>query len=187
MYFWQVYCLLHFQNFTINYWIEKGADRRKLIMGLPMYGQTFSLADSTRHDMNSPTYGPGLAGEYTRAGGFLAYYEVPTVSRNLSTINSELKLTWLRLWFFRFVINSVKNHIPLFGMPREEGVHMRISATNGSASMMFLLWSKRYVCIRVELFKTGRCKPFETGVHQLRTNDRHFYIDIACPWVVNVI
>nr|QDA39872.1 chitinase 4 [Phenacoccus solenopsis] len=63
-------------NFTINYWIEKGADRRKLIMGIPLYGQTFSLADANKHDLNAPSYGPGQAGEYTRAGGFLAYYEI---------------------------------------------------------------------------------------------------------------
>ena len=41
-----------------------------------MYGQSFSLADASEHGLNSKTYGPGQAGEFTRAGGFLAYYEV---------------------------------------------------------------------------------------------------------------
>jgi GH18 family chitinase len=35
-------------NFTMNYWVEKGADKKKLVMGMPMYGQSFSLADKTR-------------------------------------------------------------------------------------------------------------------------------------------
>jgi chitinase len=63
-------------NFTINYWIEKGADPRKLILGMPMYGQSFSLAERSNTGLNSPTYGGGEAGEDTRARGFLSYYEV---------------------------------------------------------------------------------------------------------------
>lgn len=54
-------------NFTVNYWIEKGADSRKLVLGMPMYGQSFSLAESNRHGLNSPTYGGGEAGDATRA------------------------------------------------------------------------------------------------------------------------
>ncbi|XP_017154888.1 probable chitinase 10 [Drosophila miranda] len=63
-------------NFSINYWLESGADRKKLIMGMPMYGQSFSLAQSSDHQLNAPTYGGGEAGEATRARGFLAYYEI---------------------------------------------------------------------------------------------------------------
>lgn len=63
-------------NFSINYWIEKGADRRKIIMGMPFYGQSFQLKDQNEHGLNAPAYGPGQAGEFTRAGGFLAFYEV---------------------------------------------------------------------------------------------------------------
>lgn len=44
-------------NYTINYWIEKGAEPRKLVLGMPMYGQSFSLAESKRNTLNSPTYG----------------------------------------------------------------------------------------------------------------------------------
>lgn len=63
-------------NFSINYWIANGADRKKLVMGMPMYGQSFSLAQNTDYHLNAPTYGGGQAGEATRARGFLAYYEI---------------------------------------------------------------------------------------------------------------
>ncbi|XP_028131818.1 probable chitinase 10 [Diabrotica virgifera virgifera] len=63
-------------NYTMNYWIEKGADRKKLVMGMPTYGQSFSLSDNKNHGLNVPTYGGGEAGEETRARGFLAYYEI---------------------------------------------------------------------------------------------------------------
>lgn len=63
-------------NFTINYWIQKGADPRKLILGMPTYGQSFSLGDRNNNGLNALTYGGGEAGEDTRARGFLSYYEV---------------------------------------------------------------------------------------------------------------
>ncbi|RXG74038.1 putative chitinase 3 [Armadillidium vulgare] len=62
-------------NYTINYFIEKGANPKKLIMGMPMYGQSFSLTKMDNTGLNSPAR-KGQAGEYTRAAGFLAYYEI---------------------------------------------------------------------------------------------------------------
>ena len=44
-------------NFTMHYWVEKGADKAKLVMGMPMYGQSFSLGDKTRQaDTNTFLY-----------------------------------------------------------------------------------------------------------------------------------
>lgn len=63
-------------NFSINYWIQEGAPARKVIMGIPMYGQSFSLADNKVHGLNAQTYGGGEAGAATRSRGFLAYYEI---------------------------------------------------------------------------------------------------------------
>ena len=64
-------------NYTMHYWAEKGADKRKLMMGMPMYGQAFSLASAAANQgLNAPAPGRGQAGEFTRAGGFLAYYEI---------------------------------------------------------------------------------------------------------------
>ena len=68
-------CYLFCQNYTINYWISKGADRKKLIMGIPLYGQAFTLKKPDNPGLNSPG-AKGQAGEFTRAAGFLAYYEV---------------------------------------------------------------------------------------------------------------
>ena len=64
-----------FQNFTMNYWNEKGADKKKLIMGMPMYGQTFTLNSPTPTGLGIPG-GKGIAGEFTKQEGFTAYYEV---------------------------------------------------------------------------------------------------------------
>lgn len=63
-------------NFSMNYWIEQGAPSRKLIMGMPLYGQSFTLSDAKSNGLNAHAPGPGTAGEFTRAAGFLAYYEI---------------------------------------------------------------------------------------------------------------
>ena len=43
---------------------------------MPMYGQSFTLSDTKSTGLNQPTAGGGEAGRYTKARGFLAYYEV---------------------------------------------------------------------------------------------------------------
>lgn len=63
-------------NYTMHYWAQLGADKKKLIMGMPMYGQSFTLSNPSNNGLNAPTSGGGQAGEYTRASGFLAYYEI---------------------------------------------------------------------------------------------------------------
>jgi chitinase len=45
-------------------------------MGMPLYGQSFTLADANHNGLNAKAPGPGQAGEFTRAAGFLAYYEI---------------------------------------------------------------------------------------------------------------
>lgn len=71
----------------MNYWISLGAHPRKLVMGMPFYGQSFTLgtswdtsadllANKDKKDLNVPARAGGQAGEYTRSAGFLSYYEV---------------------------------------------------------------------------------------------------------------
>lgn len=43
---------------------------------MPLYGQSFTLETVYNNGLNSKASGPGQAGEFTRAPGFLAYYEI---------------------------------------------------------------------------------------------------------------
>ncbi|CAF0850254.1 unnamed protein product [Brachionus calyciflorus] len=63
-------------NFTINYYIQKGAPRDKINIGLATYGRSFKLVNSNENQIGSPSNGPGSAGEFTREAGFLASYEI---------------------------------------------------------------------------------------------------------------
>lgn len=107
----------------MHYWMEKGASRKKLVLGMPMYGQSFALADTTQRGLNAQAYGPGEAGEFTRAGGFLAYYEVGQIMRfgaglafclSLAAPSSDPILRLIRAPSLPFcrgqICDSVKHH-----------------------------------------------------------------------------
>lgn len=59
-----------------NLWVKMGAPKEKLVIGMPTYGRSFTLADPSKHGPNSPASGGGKEGIYTKESGFLAYYEI---------------------------------------------------------------------------------------------------------------
>lgn len=56
--------------------MKLGADRSKLIVDIPMYGQTYRLTNPNEYGLGAPSAGPGTAGEFTRQPGMLSYYEI---------------------------------------------------------------------------------------------------------------
>lgn len=73
---------MQLQNFTMEYLVTKGAPRNKLLLGIPFYGQSFTLSKSGNHKIKAPSAGPGDAGEHTEQPGMLAYYEICNKIRN---------------------------------------------------------------------------------------------------------
>ncbi|KAK4874891.1 hypothetical protein RN001_014251 [Aquatica leii] len=69
-------------DYAANLWVKLGAPKEKLIIGMPTYGRSFTLASLDRYKVNSPASGGGKEGVYTKEGGFLAYYEVCEMLRN---------------------------------------------------------------------------------------------------------
>uniref|UniRef100_A0A8D8USC8 Probable chitinase 3 n=1 Tax=Cacopsylla melanoneura TaxID=428564 RepID=A0A8D8USC8_9HEMI len=80
-----------------NMWVRLGAPKEKLIIGMPTYGRTFTLANPEVWKVNSPATGGGKAGEYTKESGFLAYYEVCEMLRNGASYvwDDEMKVPYL--------------------------------------------------------------------------------------------
>lgn len=65
---------------SMNYWIRQGIPVSKLIVGIPFYGQSFTLAaPATTRDQAAigvKARGAGLPGPYTQQAGMLAYHEI---------------------------------------------------------------------------------------------------------------
>ncbi|XP_060083630.1 chitotriosidase-1-like [Ylistrum balloti] len=64
------------QNAAVQYWISRGAPPHKLVMGLALYGRSFTLASPTNVELGAAITGGGTPGEYTGEVGYLGYYEV---------------------------------------------------------------------------------------------------------------
>jgi len=61
---------------TIKFYLRNGASRDKLVLGIPTYGRSYTLANPDAHEISSPATGPGEQGAGTKEDGYLAYYEI---------------------------------------------------------------------------------------------------------------
>lgn len=67
-------------DYAVGYMLRLGAPAKKLVMGIPTFGRTFTLT-SSEAGVGAPTSGPGIAGQFTKEEGILAYYEICTFLR----------------------------------------------------------------------------------------------------------
>lgn len=63
----------------MNVWVQKGANKKKLNLGLAFYAKTFTLKDPNQHGLGAPAIGIGRL-ENTTEAGFLLYNEVCVLS-----------------------------------------------------------------------------------------------------------
>jgi chitinase len=59
-------------NQSVNFWLAKGLDRNKLIVGLPTYGHTFTLTNVYNTKLGAPASSYGRVGDV----GFATYSEI---------------------------------------------------------------------------------------------------------------
>ncbi|XP_054269943.1 uncharacterized protein LOC128991185 isoform X1 [Macrosteles quadrilineatus] len=63
-------------DYTVKHYLKLGADRDKLVLGIPTYGRSYTLFNPDSTDIGAPADGPGEQGDATREKGYLAYYEI---------------------------------------------------------------------------------------------------------------
>ena len=100
-------------EWVVNYWLEKGAPREKLILGIPTYGRTFLLSSSSKSTPGSSAKGTGNAGRFTREAGFLSFYEIcEKIKRNWTRVyDKEQKVPYIYKkteWVSYDDVNSIK-------------------------------------------------------------------------------
>ncbi|XP_051004163.1 chitotriosidase-1 [Acomys russatus] len=61
---------------AVQLWLQKGTPASKLILGMPTYGRSFTLASSSDSRVGAPATEAGTPGPYIKEKGVLAYFEV---------------------------------------------------------------------------------------------------------------
>lgn len=74
-------------DYAVRYWLSKGAPPSKLIMGIPLYGRSFTLSDDSYNGMMAPAPRPGNPGPITQSAGIMSYNEICLESH-----------TWTKHW-----------------------------------------------------------------------------------------
>ncbi|XP_077190703.1 chitotriosidase-1-like [Paroedura picta] len=99
---------------AVQYWKNNGAPAEKIVLGIPLYGQTFTLS-STQTGPNAPASGPGTPGTFTRQAGFLAYYEICVFKQGATTkVIPEQKVPYSfkgNQWVGYDDVDSIKNKV----------------------------------------------------------------------------
>ncbi|XP_072379768.1 chitinase-3-like protein 1 [Diabrotica undecimpunctata] len=74
---------------AVSNWIASGADPQKLILGVPLYGRSFTLANNNNVALGAASSGAGTAGPYTLEAGYLGYNEI---------VEKQLEGGWTYVW-----------------------------------------------------------------------------------------
>ena len=73
-------------DFSAAEWVRQGASKENLVIGLPTYGRTFTLANPNLTDIDAPAARGGRPGQYTKESGFLSFFEVCEMLKNQATL-----------------------------------------------------------------------------------------------------
>ncbi|XP_035903880.1 endochitinase-like isoform X1 [Anopheles stephensi] len=60
----------------IQHWIKGGCPANKIVLGVPLFGRTYTLENSEQHGLAAPITGPGNPGPYTTEAGYRGYFEI---------------------------------------------------------------------------------------------------------------
>ena len=80
----------------MQHWAKNGAPKNKLIMGVPLYGRSFTLGNKANTGINSGCWKAGTKGPITGEAGFLAYYEVLCICNKFAVVFYQYKF-WVHL------------------------------------------------------------------------------------------
>ncbi|XP_015584800.1 chitotriosidase-1 [Cephus cinctus] len=147
---------------SIKFWLKSGAPASKLVLGLPLYGRTFTLAHVTLTKPGSPSAGPGHAGRYTREAGYIGYNEF---------CEKQFDANWTRVWDKKQKVPYAYKGNQWIGYDNERSLAVKIHYAKklGLAGIMF--WS-----IETDDFR-GNCgcgpypllKASRTALHSKKT------------------
>lgn len=84
---------------TLNFvkrWLNSGVNSNKLILDIPLFGNSYTLKLRNESKSGSPVNGPGISGLYTKIQGTLAYYEICDKMEDIWEYNRDRDSAYLQ-------------------------------------------------------------------------------------------
>ncbi|GAB1598847.1 chitinase-3-like protein 1 [Argonauta hians] len=117
-------------DFAVRYWISKGAPVNKLIMGIPLYGRSFTLVDGQLNGMMAPAARAGNPGPILNTAGVMSYQEICLI-----------KSTWYRHWDNEHQIPYLVRGNQWLGYEDKESIRLKSNYLVNKGLAGAMVWS----------------------------------------------
>lgn len=117
---------------AVEFYLQNGVPAKKIILGLAAYGRTFTLVDAELNGLDSPVSGAGLAGEFTRERGSLAYYEICNRIKNKG---------WQRKWLTKDQVPYAHNDNQWVGYEDKQSIRIKSQYIKEKGLLGAMIWA----------------------------------------------
>jgi GH18 family chitinase len=108
-------------NEWVSLRIEKGCPPHKLILGLPAFGRTFTLANRRETGLSARSFSNNtLSGNFTKTPGFLSYYEICELKKKQPNV-------WKNVWISQSKSNYMYSNNDWISYDDMKSFHLRVS------------------------------------------------------------
>ncbi|XP_077295817.1 chitinase-3-like protein 1 [Arctopsyche grandis] len=119
---------------AIDYWLSAGAPKEKIVMGIPLYGRSFRLANQAQNTVGSPSTGAGIAGQYTSENGMIGYNELCEKRLNLPG-------AWPEKWDDQASVPYTFNNADWISYDNELSIKMKVEYALSKGLSGVMVWS----------------------------------------------
>ncbi|CAG9817878.1 unnamed protein product [Phaedon cochleariae] len=116
----------------VESWIAKGADPQKLVLGIPFYGRTYTLASTTNVAIGAASIGAGSSGPYTAEAGMLGYNEI---------VEKQLAGGWTIVWDDEQKVPHMYKDNQWVGYDDPQSVTLKVEYAKSMSLSGVMVWS----------------------------------------------